>query len=162
MRTGDDRHRHQRDRRHAGVDQRHGEGADRDDSLQVARPDVDVGGEVGGSLDPGVGEHRHHCRVDDVVEVGTGEEVDLIGEAVGMEDRQGADADHRQLQGDVGEGEDGERALPAATGDVEDVEQAGGDDHSAGDADLPARLGEVAGDRLQVMRDRDRGQGGDD
>ena len=33
---------------------------------------------------------------------------------------------------------------------------------SGGDADLPARLGEVAGDRLQVVRHRDRRQGGHD
>ncbi len=119
VRAGDDRHRHQRDRRHAGVDERHGEGADRDDPLEVARVDVDVGGEVGGGLDPGVGEHRHHRRVDDVVEVGAGEEVDLVGEAVGMEDGEHADDDHRQLQGDVGEGEDRQRPLAAAAGDVE-------------------------------------------
>ena len=79
-----------------------------------------------------------------------------------MQDGEHADDDHRQLQGDVGEGEDGQRPLAAAAGDVEDVEHAGGDDHRAGDADLPAGLGEVGGDRLQVVRDRDRRQGGDD
>ena len=53
-------------------------------------------------------------------------------------------------------------ARPPAAGDVEDVERAGGDDHQAGDADLPARLGEVVGDRLQVVGNRDRRQRGDD
>ena len=79
-----------------------------------------------------------------------------------MEDREHADDDHRQLQGDVSEGEDRQRPLAAAAGDVEHVEHAGGDDHGAGDADLPTRLGEVVRDRLQVVRDRDCRQGGDD
>ena len=52
-----------------------------------------------------------------------------VGEPVGVEDGEHADDDHRQLQGDVGEGEDGEPALAAAAGDVERVEHAGGDDH---------------------------------
>ena len=51
--------------------------------------------------------------------LGSGEEVELVGEAVGVEDREHADDDHRQLQGDVGEGEDAERPLAAAAGDVE-------------------------------------------
>ena len=119
---GDDRHRHQRDRRHARVDERHGDGADRDDPLQVARVDVDVRGEVGGRLDPGVGEHRDHRGVDDVAEARAGEEVELVGEPVGVEDGEHADDDHRELQGDVGEGEDGQRPLAAAAGDVEGVE----------------------------------------
>ena len=50
-----------------------------------------------------------------------------------MEDRQRADDDHRQLQGDVCEREDSEGPLAAAAGDVEDVEQTGGNDHGAGD-----------------------------
>ena len=48
-----------------------------------------------------------------------GEEVELVGEAVGVQDGEHADDDHRQLQGDVGEGEDGEPALAPAAGDVE-------------------------------------------
>ena len=96
------------------------------------------------------------------LKLGLGEEVELFGQAVGVDDRQDADDDHRQLQDDVGEGEDGERPLAAAAGDVEDVEHAGGDDHRAGDADLPAGLGEVGRDRLQVVRHRDRRQGDDD
>ena len=105
---GDDRHRHQRDGRHAGVDERHRERPDRDHPLQVARMDVDVGGEVGGRLDPRVGEHRDDRGVDDVDDARVAEEVELVGEAVGVEDDEHADDDHRQLQGDVGEGEERE------------------------------------------------------
>ena len=43
--------------------------------------------------------------------LGVGEEVELVGEAVGVEDGEDADDDHRQLQGDVGEREDREAAL---------------------------------------------------
>ena len=64
---------------------------------------------------------------------------ELVGEPVGVEDDEHADDDHRQLQAEVGEGEQRQRALAAAAGDVEDVEHAGGDDHRGGDADLPAR-----------------------
>ena len=75
--------------------------------------DVDVGREVGGGLDPGVGEHRDHRGVDDVDDARVGEEVELVGEPVGVEDGEHADDDHRQLQGDVGEGEDGEASARA-------------------------------------------------
>ena len=162
IRTADHRHRHQRDRRHPGVDERHPERADAGHPLQVLAADVDVGGEVGGGLDPGVGEHRDHRGVDDVAETGIGEEVELGGEAVGLHDDQAADDDHRQLQAEVGEGEQGQRALPLAPGDVEDVEHADGGDHRRGDPDLPAGSGEVAADRLQVVRDRERRESDDD
>ena len=162
MGPGDHRHRHQRDRRHPGVDQRHRDRPERDDPLQVARLDVDVGGEVGSGLDAGVGEHGDDGRVDDVPEAGAGEEVELRGEAVGVPDDEHADDDHRQLQADVGEGEKGERALAPPPGDVEDVEDADGDDDEGGDADLQAGLAEAGGDRLQVVGNRDRRQGDHD
>ena len=115
VRPGDDRHRHQRDRRHPGVDQRHRDRPDAGDPLQVAAADVDVRREVGGGLDPGVGEHRDDRRVDDVAEARVGEEVELVGEAVGVHDDEDADDDHRQLQAEVGEGEQG-RASAAGRG----------------------------------------------
>ncbi len=124
-RPGDDRDRHQRDRRHPGVDQRHGDRADRDDPLQIAAAHVDVRRQVGGGLDPRVGEHRDHRRVDDVDEVRAGEEVELGGEPVGVPDGERADGDHRELHQQVGQREHGQRALALAAADVEDIEQAG-------------------------------------
>ena len=79
-----------------------------------------------------------------------------------MEDDEHADDDHRQLQGNVGEGEEREPALAAAAGDVERVEDAGGDDHQRRDPDLPTGIGEVARDRLEVVGDGNRRQRGDD
>ena len=111
VRAGDDRHRHQRDRRHPGVDQRHRDRPERGDPLQVAAAHFDVRGEVGGRLDPGVGEHRDDRRVDDVLEVRVAEEVDLFGQPVGVHHDDHADGDHHQLQRQVGEREEGERAL---------------------------------------------------
>ena len=73
------------------------------------------------------------------LEARVGEEVELFGEAVGVHDDEHADDDHRQLQGEVGEGEDGERPLAAAAGDVEDVEHAGGDDHRRRRSRSPSR-----------------------
>jgi hypothetical protein len=79
-----------------------------------------------------------------------------------VQDGEQTDRDHSQLQCDVGQGQQGEPALPAAARDVEDVEHAGRADHQGGDADLPAGIGEGARDRLQVVRDRDSRQGEDD
>ena len=45
--------------------------------------------------------------------LGIGEEVDLVGEPVGVQDGERADADHRELQGDVGERQHAERCAPA-------------------------------------------------
>ena len=72
VRAGDHGYRHQRDRRHPGVDERHRDRPEAGDPFQVAAADFDVRGEVGGGLDPGVGEHRHHRRVDDVAQVRVG------------------------------------------------------------------------------------------
>ena len=113
VRPGDHRHRHQRDRRHPGVDERHRDRPQRGDPLQVAAVDVDVGREVGGGLDPGVGEHRDHRRVDDVLEAGVGEEVELFGQPVGVHDDERADDDHRQLQAEVGQRQQRQRARRA-------------------------------------------------
>ena len=162
VRPGDHRHGHQRNRRHPGVDDRHRERAQRDDPLEVARAHLDVRRQVGGGLDPGVGEHRDHRGVDHVLDARAGEEMDLVGEPLGVQHGERADPDHRHLQGDVRQGEDAERALAAAAGDVEHVERAGGDDHPGGDGDLPVAGREVRRDRLEVVRDRDRGQRGDD
>ena len=52
--------------------------------------------------------------------------------------------------------------MAAAAADVEDVENAYGDDHRGADSDLPTRLVEAAVERLQVMRNRERRQGEDD
>ena len=162
LRAGDDRDRHQRDRGHPGVDERHRDGAEGDDPLEVARVHVEVRGEVGGGLDPGVGEHRDHRGVDDVGDAGVGEEVDLVDQPVGVQDGERADPDHGDLQGDVGERQHAQRALTAAPGDAGDVERAGGDDDDRGDGDLTPGLGEVGGDRFEVVRHRERRQRGDD
>ena len=44
------------------------------------------------------------------LKLGVGEEVELVGEAVGVHDDEHADDDHRQLQAEVGEGQHGQRA----------------------------------------------------
>jgi hypothetical protein len=120
------------------------------------------GGEVGGRLDPGVGEHRDDRRVDDVAQARVAEEVDLLGQPVGVHDDDRADHDHRQLQAEVGERYEGEAALAAAAGDVEDVEDAGADDHHRGDHEFGAAVVEARPDRHQVVRHADRRQGDHD
>ncbi len=130
--------------------------------LQVARPHVDVGGQVRGRLDPGVGEHRDHRGVDDVDDARVGEEVELGGEPVGVQDGEHADDDHRQLQGDVGEREHARRRSRPRPVTLRTLSRQAATITRGGDPDLPARVRQVAGDRLQVVGDGDRGERGDD
>ena len=104
---------------------------------------VDVGREVGGGLDPGVGEHREHRGVDDVGEAGS------VKRSIWSVRRSGCKtastpttitASCRTMSASAST----PAPLAAAAGDVEDVEHAGGDDHRGGDRDLPARLGEIS------------------
>ena len=100
--------------------------------------DVDVRRQVRGGLDPGVGEHRDHRRVDDVVEVGAVKRSIWSVRRSGWKTASTPTTITASCRAMSARARTASEALAAAPGDVEDVEHAGGDDHHAGDGDLPA------------------------
>ena len=157
-----DRHRHQRDRRHPGVDQRQEHGGRADHAAQIPRPPLQVGGQVGGRLDPGERERGHRQRLHEVPGGRRREQVDVRGQQIGVHGDDRPDRDHGELQGDVGERQDDQRALADVAGEAGDVDAGRERDHRGRDRDLRPAVREAAPDRAQVVGHRDRRQGDDD
>ena len=160
IRPRDNRHRHQRHGGDPRVDQRDRNPPDRQHPPQVAGLEVEVGGEVACRLDSRIGDRRNDQRIDDVLDARRAEQVELVGEKLRVEDDDQAHDDHQELQAELREREQDQPRLPGAPGHPDDVERGREADHGGRDANLHAALGELTGDRRQVVRERDR-RGGD-
>ena len=156
VRGGFNRHRHQRDRRYPRVDQRDRDRPHPQHPLQVTRLELELGREVAGCLDPRVGDRRDHQRVDEVLDGRRAEEVQLVGQPVGVEHHDQPHDDHQQLQTQLRESQHDQPPLAVSAGHVRDVEDRGQRDHQRRDRQLHIAPAERPGDRRQVVRDRDR------
>ena len=154
---GDDRHRHQRDRRHPRVDERHSIAPAPTTRRRSRRRQLEVGREVGGRLDAGERERRDHQGLDEVL--GARRRVNRSTCAVSRSG--GRRRSPRPRSRRPGARCRPARARSAAAGGRALVKPpmliaAASAITATGDDDLGPAVGESARDRPEVMRHRDR------
>ena len=91
-------------------------------------------------------------RLEDVPGGRGREQVHVRGQQIGVEDDDGPDRDHGQLQDDVGQRQHDQRALANPPGEAGDVDARREHDHHGRHCDLRPPVREAAPDRAQVVR----------